>query len=229
MPFDHSVKKTLILAALLFSGIVLRAEPPKSPIKLHVIQDFESDDRGTFPAVFKTYPFQRSKALKVYSVQSDNGNRYLNATASGETQNMAAQVFDRFDWDLAKFPRISWRWRAKSLPKQPSSGHIDDNACGVYIVFGGWGGKALKYIWSTDLPMGKIIDDTPGRFYVTVKESGPKNLGQWQTVSMDINEEYSRLFHAKPEGNPTGFGLLTDGDNTHTPSACDYDDFKIEH
>src|SRR5262249_42711067 len=161
---------------------------------------FSKDEVGKFPTVFRTYPFQRHKAAKVYTVREEGGNHYLSAVAAGEAQDIAVQVFDRFDWDLAHFPKISWRWRANglSLPPPGTPGHFDDNACGVYIAFGGWGGKALKYIWSSDLPEGKVIEDTPGRFYVTVKASGPKNLGQWQTVTLNVVDEYRLHFKSEP-------------------------------
>src|SRR5579885_2843626 len=216
-----------LIFALLFP--IRRAWPLSGDDSKSVIEDFSHDKVGEFPSVFRTYPFQRHKAVKVYSVQDEGGNRFLHASAAGDTQDLAVQIFDRFAWDISRFPKISWRWRAKSIPLPPpgSGEHFDDNACGVYVVFGGWGGKALKYTWSGDRRTGEVVEDTPNRFYITVKESGPRAVGQWQTVTIDVAEEYKKFFKSNPS-DPTGFGLLTDGDGTHSPSVCDYDDFTIE-
>jgi len=194
-----------------------------------VVEDFSDGVPGEFPVSFHTYPFQRHKALKVYTVQEEGGNRYLNANVSGETQDIAVQVLRKFDWDLNRFPVVSWRWRAKSLPATPpgSDRHFNDHACGVYVVFGHYGGKALKYVWSTDQPAGTMTEEMPDRFYVLVKNGGGKDAGQWQTVALNVLKDYQRAFHAEPQENPTGIALLTDGDGTHRPSVCDYDDFRI--
>ena len=39
-------------------------------------------------------------------------------------------------------------------------------------------------------------------------------------------DEYRRLFKGNPK-DPSGIGILTDGDGTRTPAVCDYDDFQI--
>lgn len=192
-----------------------------------LIENFSQAAVGSFPSILKTYPLQRSKAVRVYSVQSEAGRHFLHAQAMGESQGLAVQVFRRFDWDVSKWPRISWRWRARSLPNQPAGGHRDDNACGVYIVFGGWGGRAIKYVWSTDLPVGTEKKETQGRFFVIVARSGADGLGAWQDMTVDVAAEYRRLFKKDLHYNPDGFGILTDGDGTHSPSACDYTDFQL--
>lgn len=192
-----------------------------------VIENFSAAAVGTFPSTLKTYPLQRNKATQVYSVQSEGGHHFLHAEAKGDAQDIGVQVFRRFDWDISRWPRISWRWRARELPVQTAGQHRDDNACGVYIVFGGFGGKAIKYIWSTDLPVGKEIESTPGRFFVIVAKSGPANVGRWQKMTINVADDYRRLFKKELDYNPDGFGILTDGDGTHSPSVCDYTDFEI--
>lgn len=192
-----------------------------------VIEDFSSTDTGRFPQNFKTYPLQRGKALKVYSVQEEGGrNRYLNGT---ERDDASVQVMKRFGWDRNQFPYASWKWRAKALPVggDENNGRPNDSACGIYIVFGGYTGKALKYVWSTTRPAGEVIEKKPGKFYILVKESGSKNLNQWRTVSVNVVEDFKKYFKADPTKDPNGFGILTDGNATHTPSSCDYDDFRI--
>lgn len=218
------MKSGLLAAILLWSLIFSRFAAADM-----VIENFSQAIVGQFPSNFKTYPLQRSKAKRVYTVQSEGGRRFLHAEAKGETQDIAVQVFRRFDWDIARWPKITWQWRAKELPVPPAGAgrHFDDNACGVYVVFGGFGGKAIKYIWSSDLPVGREIASIPGRFYVIVARSGAAGLGGWQTMTVNVAEDYQRLFKTPLNTNPNGIGLLTDGDGTHSPSVCDYTGFEL--
>ena len=229
------MKFALSLTFLLFSHLL--CADPYTPRKLpdeRMIEDFSHEETGRFPTGFRTYPFQRGKAMMVYSVQEEREgegrNRYLNATVQGENQETAVQIFKRFYWDLSRWPILSWRWRAKALPGPPpgTKERLDDNACGLYVVFGGYGGKALKFIWSTDLPAGKVVEDTPGQFIIIVASAGAKELGHWQKRSFNIMDEYRRAFGSVPHKAPVGIGILTDGDQTHTPAICDYDDFEIK-
>jgi hypothetical protein len=190
------------------------------------VENFSKSAVGQFPSGFKTYPLQRSKAVKVYTVQSEGGQKFLHADASGEAQDIGVQIFRKLDWDIQTQPRLSWRWRAKSLPVMPAGAHRDDNACGVYVVFGGWSGQSIKYVWSSDLPVGRVMEKTPGRFVVVVARSGPVGLNTWQSMTVDVAEDY-RKFFKKVSGNPDGFGILTDGDQTLSPAVCDYAEFEI--
>lgn len=193
-----------------------------------VIENFSGAAVGSFPQNFKTYPLQRSKALQVYTVQAEGGRRFLHAEAKGASQDIGVQIFRRFDWDIARWPKLSWQWRARELPVQKAGeGHRDDNACGVYMVFGGFGGKAIKYIWSSDLPVGRETASIPGRFYGIVARSGQAGLGTWQSMTVNVAEDYQRLFKKPLDYKPDGIGILTDGDGTHSPSVCDYTDFEL--
>lgn len=222
------MKQILILVGLILVSSVVLAEPytPKKLPPLRVIEDFSDDEAGKFPESFRTYPFQRGKATKVYAVQADSENHYLNATDGAD---ISVQVFKKFFWEGARWPHFSWRWRARTLPAGAAENDpaTNDSACGIYVVFGGYTGKALKYVWSTALPVGTVVEKKPGKFYMIVMESGPKNAGTWRTVAVPVVEDYRRVFKESPQKEPSGFGILTDGNATHTPASCDYDDFKI--
>ena len=60
-----------------------------------------------------------------------------------------------------------------------------------------------------------------------VLESSAKSKGVWKTNAVNVLEDYRRIFKNDPDKDPSGFGLLTDGNATHSPASCDYDDFKI--
>lgn len=219
-----------LLAALLLLGIPFKvlADPytPKKLPPLRVVESFSQYEVGKFPSAFRTYPFQRGKAEQIYLVQEEGGNRFLHAS---DDKDVSVQTFRKFFWEAKRWPHFSWRWRAVTLPKGAAENNkvVNDSACGVYVVFGGYTGKVLKYVWSTSLPVGSAHEKKPNKFYFLVAESGAAKVGSWQTVTVNVLEDYKRIFKEEPTSEPDGFGLLTDGNATHTPATCDYDDFRI--
>ena len=217
------MKKTLmfaLLAVATLSSAALRAEGARN------VENFTQYDVDKFPKSFRTYPFQRGKAEKVYIVKDENGNKILHAS---DDQDISVQTFKRFMWNVKEYPNFSWKWRAITIPKgaDERNGMPNDSACGIYVTFGGYTGNAIKYVWSSTLPAGTVVEKKPGKFYILVVESGSGNVGSWETKSVNVMEDYRRLFKSEPSKDPEGFGLLTDGNATHTPAVCDYDDFQI--
>ncbi len=213
------MKLSLIAVFIGFLVGVWFAETPA--FAREVMEDFSQTSPGLFPRIFKTYPFQRGKAQRVYRVYEENGNRFLHASDGEET---GSSVFRYFVWDAKKAPQFSWRWRALKLPQKAES---QDCACGLFLVFGGYGGKTIKYIWSTTLPVGRVIQNNPSNYFTVVVDSGPKSVGTWVTHEVNVMEDYKKFFKSDLKKNLSGIGLLTDGDDTHSPSECDYDDFAI--
>ena len=191
-----------------------------------MIENFSGYPADQFPRRFRTYPFQRTKALKVYKTAQENRNVFLKAM---DNEDLSIIIFLEFLWDIQNYPSISWQWRAYTLPKEADERNrpTNDSACGVYISFGRYNGKALKYTWSTLAPVGTIHKKKPGEIHIIVKESGHKKLGQWQKVSINILKDYEDQFGSPPERNPSGIALLTDANATHSSASCDYDNFVI--
>lgn len=179
-----------------------------------------------FPQYFKTWPLQRGDAQKVYRVRKEGNNHYL---AADDSQDISEQIFREFGWNIKAFPYFKWRWRARILPKGAAENNptVNDSACGVYIIFGRTSGTALKFTWSSTLPVGTVYEKKPGQMVIQVLESGPRNLNQWRWQSVHIPTVYEQLLKHPMKRTPTGFAVLTDGNATHTPAACDYDDFIV--
>lgn len=222
------MKMTLWIAVLLFATPTAFAEPftPKKLPSLRIVESFSQYELDKFPKSFRTYPLQRGKAEQVYIVKEEGGNKFLHAL---DDKDLSVQAFKRFFWEAKRWPNFSWKWRAVTLPKgaEETNGRPNDSACGVYVIFGGYTGNVIKYVWSTTLPAGTVVEKKPNKFYILVLDSGSENVGSWQTKTVNVVEDYKRLFKTEPTKDPDGFGLLTDGNATHTPAACDYDDFKI--
>ncbi|MBI2982519.1 MAG: DUF3047 domain-containing protein [Deltaproteobacteria bacterium] len=214
----------LILLFLLIpisSNAYLSVQSPRQK----VIEDFSDDLVGAYPKKFRTRPFQRSRAAQVYRVRSEGGNQYLSAD---DTEEISTQIFRRFFWEIQKQPRLQWKWRPRVLPlnAKESAPDRNDSACEVYVTFGSYSGDGLKYVWSSTLPVGTVYEKKKGHFFIVVKGTG-KATGGWRSVDLDVLEDYRKFFGKEPKENPIGFGILTDGNATHSPAACDYDDFTI--
>ena len=196
------------------------------PTQLKGIEYFERYKVDEFPTVFKTWPLQRGDAKQVYRVQEENGKKYL---AAFDDKDLSKQIFREFDWNIKAFPYLRWKCRARTLPKgaAENNGATNDSACGVYVLFGKTTGTALKFTWSTTLPVGTIFEKRPGEMVMKILDSGSKNLNQWRTNSIDVPKMYEELLKKPLKREPTGFAILTDGNATHSPAACDYADFEI--
>jgi hypothetical protein len=133
--------------------------------------------------------------------------------------------------------RVSWKWRAITLPEggdecQEGKG---DSAAVLYVTWKrGLRYYTLKYVWTTESPRGAVCDRKRNPLVAqdtVVVEAGPP-LSIWRSESVDLKAEFRRHFaegdaHAEvPEF--IGIGIMTDGDQTHSPSAADYADFVLE-
>jgi hypothetical protein len=132
--------------------------------------------------------------------------------------------------------RLSWRWRAQALPRggdECASGR-GDSAAVVYVSWKrGLRYYTLKYVWSAVGARGAVCDQKRNPFLAqdtVILESGAP-LGQWRTVELDLRREFRKHFE---DGNPEaevpdlfGIGLMSDGDQTKSPSSADFADFII--
>jgi len=193
------------------------------------VDDLSKDKAvGGFPSAWQTFPFQGGKAKQVYKVEEETGKRFIRAY---DNQDLSVRIMNDFLWPLSKYPKISWRWRARELPKGAAENkrETNDSACGVYVAFGKTSGVALKYVWSSTLPVGHVWEKDPGKFYIIVASSGAAKLNQWQNIQVNVLEDYKKYFKKDPSKDPSGIGLLTDGNAMHSPAACDYGDFAISN
>lgn len=206
--------------------MLLIPTPAFSQITSKKIESFERYEVNQFPTYFKTWPLQRSKAKQVYQIKTEGQNQYLSAE---DLENLSVQIFREFDWKIQYYPYLKWRWRANHLPEgaNETEPEKNDSACGIYIIFGKTTGTALKFTWSTTLPVGTIYEKKPGELVFKILDSGTTHLHQWQSHSIPIPALYEELLKTKIKRNPTGIAILTDGNAVQKPAACDYDDFEI--
>src|SRR5262249_20758578 len=87
--------------------------------------------------------------------------------------------------------------------------------------------RAIKYVWSTTLPVGTHIDSPVyWRAKVVVLQSGASGLREWRQETVNFYQDYKDLFGAEP-GEVQGIAVLTDADATASVAEADYDDFAL--
>jgi len=126
---------------------------------------------------------------------------------------------------------MQWRWRAQVLPRNGNecASGLGDSAAAVYITWKrGLRWYSLKFIWSTDAPVGATCNRIRNPFVASdsiVLRSGPATNG-WEEEVVDPEELFRQHFDRDvPELQ--GIGLMTDGDQTGSMSAADYAGFVL--
>jgi hypothetical protein len=223
--------KRLIISSLLFPAglvfIALSAVNGSGVQSSLDVSGLESARAGRFPSVWRTWPFQRGKAIQVYSVQQEGDLKFIRAKDSSD---ISVQILRNFNWNIKNYPYLSWKWRAGQLPvgAQENNDDKNDSACGVYVTIGtGPGARAMKYVWSTGLAVGDVVTRRDGKLKIKVADSGSAKLNQWRNHTVNVPQDYKALFGEDLGRNPSGIALLTDGNATHTAAACDYAQFTI--
>ncbi|MBI5198072.1 MAG: DUF3047 domain-containing protein, partial [Nitrospirae bacterium] len=87
---------------------------------------------------------------------------------------------------------------------------------------------ALNYIWANRLPKGQSIDNAYTREAKMIAvESGPEFEGMWREESVNVYEDYKRLFGKEPP-SVAGIAVMTDADNTGETAVGYYDDLSFQ-
>lgn len=214
------------ISALVFTSFAPTASGAGTSYGKLYLDNFKGSKVGRIPKLWRTWPMQRDDASKVYKVAEENGRRYIKAF---DEWNLSKQIFFNFHWDIEKRPMLSWRWRATTLPAggAESNDNTNDSACGVYVVIGKWKGHAIKYVWSTSLTPGTVVTRRDGKLKIKVLDSGAGKLNKWASHKVDVLKDYQELFGKPLEKNPSGIGILTDGNAVRKPAGCDYAGFAI--
>lgn len=218
--------KTLLLLACVNTSPLLHAVDLSLTVHQGVtLETFEADTLRAFP--------QRWNALKdaqvaqgIYLVDEEDGNRFLRAFS--EKQGILISLSHTFQ--PKTLPFLRWRWRVTQLPSggDERTAHTNDSAAGVYVIYDNRVmPRAVKYVWSTTLPVGTRVTN-PGywRARTIVLRTGPTKLGTWQQETVNLYQDYKELFGTEP-GEVQGIGLITSSDSTSSVAAADYDDFIL--
>jgi len=132
--------------------------------------------------------------------------------------------------------RMTWRWRAFVLPRKGNecAERLGDSAAAVYVTWKrGLRWYSLKFIWSAEAPLGATCNKIRNPFMASdsiVLRTGSTSIG-WVEESIDPEALFREHFEG---GNSNadvpelqGIGLMSDGDQTSSPSGADYADFVL--
>jgi hypothetical protein len=152
----------------------------------------------------------------------------LNATSScGNTM-----IGIKTTVSLSDYKFITWKWKAVALPESAMENdkRKNDSACGIYLLFkNGIFPKAIKYVWSSNLPVGSVVQSAyNANVKIIVMESGKEKCNQWVTETSNVKNDIVRCFGEKEKfSRILGFGLLTDADNTRSYAAACYGTIRM--
>ena len=239
--------KNLTFIALLAATPAF-AQPP-SMESAPLVPPFSAAKPGsTFPAAWIPIKINEQKKPTQYDLVDDQGTVVLHATADGAASLLGHKV----NFDLKAAPVMTWRWKtARLIPSADNAvASKEDSPVRVILEFDGDKSKlsladrstfatgkflsgreiayaTLMYIWSNKEPVGKIIPGprTP-RIQMVVASSGSSGVGQWQTLSENVVEDFRRAFGEDP-GKLTGIAVLTDTDNTGDKAEAWYGDIQF--
>jgi DUF3047 family protein len=132
--------------------------------------------------------------------------------------------------------RMTWRWRPLVLPRNGNecANGLGDSAAAVYVTWKrGLRWYSLKFIWSTEAPLGATCNRIRNPFVAS--DSVVLRTGQGSADWVEETIDPEALFREHFEGgNPRadvpelqGIGVMTDGDQTHSRSAADYAGFVL--
>ena len=196
------------------------------------------------------------RANKIYSIKSENGNKYLHATTAKDNKTSIA-IFQfthkahagsqlKGKWKLNKYPNIEWKWRVTTLPKGANEKYNKklDSAAAVYVIFKRknifflpWDWQpihVLHYVWSSSLPKNTIVQKKFNKFGIevykgnfVVLQSGKSKKGKWISQKRNVMRDYRRYFGRHASSNPVVVGFHTHSNKTKSLSIADYDDLII--
>jgi Protein of unknown function (DUF3047) len=218
--------KVLLLLFLCGTPLLAHAAgEPATDSRRISLDNFDTDQPLAFPRQWKARGSEEV-ARVVYQVAEENGNRFLHAHAEKQDE----QIGISRSFQPKEFPVLQWRWRAKQLPAggNEQATNTNDSAAGVYVVFDNTVlPRAIKYVWSSTLPVGtRFTSPVYRRSRTVVLQSGPGQVNEWKLEMVNFYSDYKELFGEEP-GEVQGIAILTDSDGTKSVAEADYDDFTL--
>lgn len=200
------------------------------------------------PSGWKNLPVVHGKPMTQYTLVHDGHATVLRADAN----RSASALMHEGNIDLVRTPIVAWRWKVERPIEGADNrvGSQEDAPARLVFLFDGdksklsffdrakmdlakhLGGEelpyaTLMYIWSTTAAPGTVIANPhTDRVQMIVVSGLSGDAGQWQSLRRNIVQDYERVFHEKP-GRITGYGLLTDTDNTGTTARTWYGDVEF--
>ena len=214
--------KALLFLLLVVCIAVIGARAAGDAPDVVMIEDFSKFKPGAFP---EGWDSRGGDASKVYRVKSDP-----ESCLEAKAVSAAVSIAKEFEYDLKKYPFLSWQWRVFELPKGGDERYkkTGDSAAGMYVIFPGrFRPDNMKYVWSASLPIGTTTESPyNSKTKIVVLQNQHTTLGTWVSEKVNVYEDYKRLFGEEPE-HVQAIGLMSDSDNTESIAQADYKEICI--
>ncbi len=190
--------------------------------------------------------FPKIKSHTVYSIEE---GKYLKI----ESDSSASGLIMTGTFDVSKYSILTWRWKAMNIfekgDARKKSG--DDYPVRIYVVFEydpdfvGFGQRlqyesikliygeypplaSISYIWSNrNINADFIYSPYTRKAAMIPVESGSENLGTWQSYSVNILDDYRKIFGTEPP-QTASLAIMGDSDNTGEASLAYIDFIRLE-
>lgn len=196
-------------------------------------------------AQWESLTFPKIKSHSTYTLVREGNKNILRA----ESRASASAIVHRRIFNIYENPRLRWRWKVTQLsdrgnPKEKSG---DDYPIRVYVMFQYDPARAslgdrliynttkaiygkypphstINYVWTgTNIPERYICSPYTDKAYMVVLERGSGRVGQWVEESVNVLDDYRRVFGKDPPAM-AALAVMSDSDNTQT-GAVAYLDF----
>jgi len=212
--------KVILFLFVLFCLSAIGGVAQEDSATIRYVEDFSRFKAGTFPEGWKCIWSSDSKGKEVYSVRSEQKS-YLEARAVTSDILIAKE----FKYDLKEYPFLTWQWRAVELPKGADERQKEtgDSGAGIYVVFPGWfRPKNIKYVWSSSLPKGTVLESPyNSKTKIVILRNQYTPLEKWISEEVNVYEDYKKLFGHEPD-NVRAIAIMSDSNDTGSKAEAHY-------
>lgn len=192
-------RKTLLPLFLLFFLSVSGAAPAAEYETVRAAR-FSSADLGK--AVPQGWSLDRKLGTSNLRLEKAGSAFVVRLISDG---NSSFGIKREFQVDLREFPFLNWRWKAVRLPRggDVRQAATDDQAIQLYVAFTATGfpaalnTPAIGYLWDNEAPRGwtgRSEQAGGGKIRYMVLRNKADPVGEWQTESRNIQQDFRRLF-----------------------------------
>lgn len=213
------------LISILSSVSIVLASHIDPGKQIQIIDSFSNRDKSIKNLPAGWHPSR--KDVSMYSINEENGKDYLRV----QTKRGCTSIAKQLNYFSDQYPFMSWKWRVHKLPDggNETKKNKNDSGAAIYVIFKGplKLNNIIKYVWSSTLPEGTITNSPyNSRARIIVLRSGPEKSGKWISQTVNVHNDYKRLFGNNPP-EVVGIGILSDADNTESQAMADYDEISI--
>jgi len=215
-------RKSLALAGLLFCSAAAQGNDPRTSQPEALSLELDAGGAGS------SWSVAVNKGPPEFRVLRSDGEEILEMKSARSSFGFQRKL----KVDLARYPVISWRWRADVLPEGGDfrSARTDDQAASLYVAFSA--SRAIGYVWDSSAPAGSTGDCVLSPPFMKVKimvlRSGPDEAGRWALERRDLRSDYRLLFGEEmPESKEVGLRIWINSQHTGTKAASAFADVSF--